>query len=113
MFPSTISSSLGLLSLLLALSAAASDNCFWRSNNTINAEGDGWFACNNTQINPGGAQLCCIAGSQCGEDSICHNNNGYYIGGCTDGNYEDPVCNNNCSKCQRYNKSALDRAIAN
>jgi hypothetical protein len=50
-----------------------------------------------------GAQLCCVAGDVCGKDSICHfskpitNTSGYYLGGCTDPNYRDPVCQNHCS----------------
>jgi hypothetical protein len=89
-----------VFSLRFALLANAADNCYWRSSNTINAmTSPGWFACNNTQVQPGGAQLCCIGGSQCGEDSICHSNTGYYVGGCTDGSYGDPVCRTSCSEC--------------
>ncbi|EMC93810.1 hypothetical protein BAUCODRAFT_36264 [Baudoinia panamericana UAMH 10762] len=60
-----------LLSSLL-IPSVLGQNCFWRASNTIQAPGSGWFACNNTQVKAGGAQLCCIVGSQCGEDSICH-----------------------------------------
>ncbi|KAK4543676.1 hypothetical protein LTR36_005321 [Oleoguttula mirabilis] len=77
--------------------ADTADNCYWRGNNTINAE-PGWFACTNTQVNPGGAQLCCIDGAQCGEDSICHSvTGGWYVGGCTDATYGDPVCRTSCT----------------
>ncbi|KAM0705972.1 hypothetical protein Q7P35_007332 [Cladosporium inversicolor] len=74
----------------------ASDNCFWRSKNQIHAA-DGWFACDNTQVVGSRAQLCCITGSQCGQDSICLQNVSYYVGGCTDDTYRDPVCRTSCT----------------
>jgi len=90
---------LALCCLLAAVSATTADNCYWRSRNTINAMGNGWFACNNTQVNSDGAQLCCIGGDHCGKDSICHSDAaGYYVGGCTDGSYGDPVCRSSCSE---------------
>ncbi|KAM0718441.1 hypothetical protein Q7P37_005511 [Cladosporium fusiforme] len=85
---------LALLAINLAFSSAA-DNCFWRSQKQINPIN--WFACNNTEVEEGGAQLCCIQGSQCGQDSICLKGVDYYVGGCTDGNYADPVCRTSCT----------------
>jgi hypothetical protein len=89
---------LAIIAVLAVSEAMASDSCFWRSKNQINAMDDGWFACNNTQVANGRAQLCCIKGSQCGQDSICLQNVKYYVGGCTDGTYGDPVCRTSCSK---------------
>lgn len=85
------------------------DTCYWRSGSTVQAEVDGWFACNNTKVDSGGAQLCCKTGSQCGEDSICHGSypddpgsaGGWYVGGCTDMEYTDPVCRQDCSEFQK------------
>ncbi|GAB7334519.1 hypothetical protein MBLNU13_g06506t1 [Cladosporium sp. NU13] len=88
---------LAIIAVLAVSKAMASDNCFWRSKNHINAMDDGWFACNNTQVVNGRAQLCCIKGSQCGQDSICLQNVNYYVGGCTDGTYGDPVCRTSCT----------------
>ncbi len=87
---------LTLINLLATPIAAAGDDCYWRASNTITPVSPGWFACNNTQVQPSGAQLCCISGSQCGEQSICHSNTGYYVGGCTDGSYGDAVCRTDC-----------------
>jgi hypothetical protein len=60
--------------------------------------------CPNSSSVDGGAQLCCMKGDTCGEDSPCHftkeiaNTSGYYLGGCTDGPYSDPVCQSHCSE---------------
>ena len=81
---------LTLINLLATPIAAAGDDCYWRASNTITPVSPGWFACNNTQVQPSGAQLCCISGSQCGEQSICHSNTGCHVGGCTDGSYGIP-----------------------
>jgi len=96
-----------LLSASLTLIAAtavpaAAEQCFWRGGSAIVAESSGWFACNNTQVTAGGAQLCCLTGSYCGEDSICHfdgtdGGSGWFIGGCTDPSYADQVCSMSCS----------------
>jgi len=85
--------------MLLAAVATTviAQNCFWRSSGKIRTIG--WYACNNTRATPGGAQLCCIENSQCGQDSICLKDNKYYVGGCTDGTYGDPVCRTSCSGC--------------
>ena len=98
-----------LASALFAAAAIAQTpptQCFWKGGNNIVAEGyPGWFACNNTQVQPGGANLCCLNDSECGEDSICHYPNGseggsgWFVGGCTDGSYNDPVCPRACSMC--------------
>jgi hypothetical protein len=93
---STMPWRLAITATLVVGKAVAADNCFWRSNNQINAID--WFACNNTEVTPGGAQLCCIQGSQCGQDSICLQNVSYYVGGCTDGSYGDSVCRTSCSE---------------
>ncbi len=65
----------------------------------------GEFACGEaSNVSSGGAQLCCVNGDQCGRDSICHfskpiaNTSGYYLGGCTDPTYTDPVCQHHCCK---------------
>lgn len=88
---------LAIITALAFSKAMASDNCFWRSKNQIHTM-DGWFACNNTQVTEGGAQLCCIPGSQCGQDGICLQNVSYYVGGCTDRKYRVPACRTSCSK---------------
>ncbi|RMY66797.1 hypothetical protein D0863_08207 [Hortaea werneckii] len=62
LFPLTLAS----LSL-----ANESRQCYTRYNNTVRAEGAPWYVCNNTQINPGGASLCCYDDSLCGPDSFC------------------------------------------
>lgn len=61
-------------------------------------------ACPKSSSVDGGAQLCCVTGDTCGEDSLCHftkdvaNTSGYYLGGCTDQSYTDPVCQGVCSE---------------
>ncbi|GAB1736912.1 hypothetical protein NU219Hw_g8937t1 [Hortaea werneckii] len=93
--------------LTLASLALASElrQCYTRYNNTVRAEGAPWYVCNNTQINPGGASLCCYDDSLCGPDSFCGSTSigrgpykyGLYVGGCTDGTYSDPVCRTTCT----------------
>ncbi|KAI7157777.1 hypothetical protein KC349_g5374 [Hortaea werneckii] len=96
-----------LCPLTLASLTLASEprQCYTRYNNTVRAEGAPWYVCNNTQINPGGASLCCYDDSLCGPDSFCGStsigkgsyNYGLYVGGCTDGTYSDPVCRTTCT----------------
>ncbi|KAI6831842.1 hypothetical protein KC367_g5790 [Hortaea werneckii] len=96
-----------LFALTLASLALASDprQCYTRYNNTVRAKGVPWYVCNNTQINPGGASLCCYDDSLCGPDSFCGSTSigrgpykyGLYVGGCTDGTYSDPVCRTTCT----------------
>lgn len=93
-----------LLSLLPSALSSSSQVCYWANQNTVSVEdaSSAWFACNNTQLRAGGAQLCCLNGGQCGEDSICHTvsssdgGSGWYVGGCTDPSYQDPVCRTSC-----------------
>jgi hypothetical protein len=92
--------SLAWIATLLAATAATAQNCFWRSSGQIHAIG--WYACNNTRAIAGGAALCCIENSQCGQDSICLKDNKYYVGGCTDGTYGDPVCRTSCCGCSIF-----------
>ena len=87
---------------LLFLFSQSWATCYWRSLNNVGTP-TGWFPCPNTEKSPGGAELCCLNGAQCGEDSICHiqssgGGSGWFVGGCTDGNYADPVCRTSCSK---------------
>jgi len=89
--------SLAWIATLLAATTATAQNCFWRSSGQIHAIN--WYACNNTRAIAGGAALCCIEDSQCGQDSICLKDNKYYVGGCTDGTYGDPVCRTSCCGC--------------
>ncbi|KAL9598021.1 MAG: hypothetical protein Q9219_004777 [cf. Caloplaca sp. 3 TL-2023] len=52
-----------------------------------------------------GVQACCERGDFCMENSIClfthpndiKNTSGYYTGGCTDRNFNDPVCSRQCT----------------
>jgi hypothetical protein len=97
--------SLAWIATLLAATAATAQNCFWRSSGQIHAIG--WYACNNTRAIAGGAALCCIENSQCGQDSICLKDNKYYVGGCTDGTYGDPVCRTSCCGCSIFFFSGL------
>jgi len=87
---------------LLFLFSQSWATCYWRSSSNVGTP-TGWFPCPNTEKTPGGAELCCLNGAQCGEDSICHTQgsdggSGWFVGGCTDGNYADPVCRTSCSK---------------
>lgn len=60
--------------------------------------------CNNTEIIPGGAQQCCNGDDDqiCGTDRLCRNKKGlFYVGGCTDSTYRDPVCRSECSESEQ------------
>lgn len=89
----------------LSVSANSQHSCFKRRLDHIAvADNFGYVQCNNTQHSDGGAQLCCKKGDRCGDDSICHTDDiasglsSWYVGGCSDGSYEDPVCRKDCSK---------------
>jgi hypothetical protein len=82
---------------IIAATTVTAQNCFWRSYSQIRALSD-WYPCNSTRANEDGARLCCLANSQCGQDSICLGDNNYYVGGCTDGTYGDAVCRTSCSE---------------
>lgn len=65
----------------------------------------GWYACEGTATSPGGAETCCLPNSLCGPDSLCRippsegkTTDNWYLGGCTDETYEDPVCRTECCK---------------
>lgn len=51
-----------------------------------------------------GVSLCCVPGDTCGADSICHftrrveDASGFYLGGCTDPTFQDPLCAGQCCK---------------
>lgn len=79
--------------------------CYWRRQDQVIFKDHGdWFACNNTATHNGGAELCCRNDSECGESSICkapdegENGSQWYVGGCTDKSYTDPICRKSCSK---------------
>ena len=107
-----------LLSGCIALTFAQTpnDQCFWRnSGGTVAESTDGWHVCNNTKTTEKGASLCCLNGSQCGEDSICHfpggsqGGTGWYLGGCTDGSYNDPICPKACSESHSLKSWCLEQ----
>jgi hypothetical protein len=66
--------------------------------------GNGQTTCENASSVDSEAQLCCGIGDQCGIDSLCHFttpqalSSGYYLGGCTDPTFTDPVCSNPCGE---------------
>ena len=78
--------------------------CYQRSKGIIQVVSNNHYACNNTQISDAGHRLCCFTGDDCGKESICHythpadGGSGYYVGGCTDPTYKDPICSQRCSK---------------
>ena len=89
--------------LTVATTAAADSGCYSRAIGIIQA-GD-WIKCSNTAVTLNGASACCLPGSLCGEDSLCHTpeslstgGNNWYPAGCTDPTYTDPVCRTSCSK---------------
>ncbi|KAK1093879.1 hypothetical protein LTR48_001437 [Friedmanniomyces endolithicus] len=97
----SLPSALQFLPFAFLASSTSADNCYWRSQNIINNV-TGWFACNNTQVKSGGAQLCCLNGAHRGEDSLCYMPGGtggdeWFVGGCTDRTYGDPVCRGSCT----------------
>lgn len=85
-------------------SSLAEATCWCRQDGNIIDCSTTETACPNSSSVDGGAQLCCVSGDICGEDSLCHfnkliaNTSGYYLGGCTDQSYNDPVCQGVCSK---------------
>ncbi|KAK1810847.1 hypothetical protein LTR12_014806 [Friedmanniomyces endolithicus] len=98
---SPLPSTLRFLLFAFLPASTSADNCYWRSQYIIN-DVTGWFACNNTQVKSGGAQLCCLNGAQCGADSLCYmpggtSGNEWFVGGCTDRTYGDPVCRGSCT----------------
>lgn len=84
---------------LLSLTSFVHGDCYVAAYGLV-AKQDGYSACPGTATSPGGVETCCIPGSECGEDSICRSPNGgnneWYVSGCTDPNYNDPLCTKNC-----------------
>ena len=76
----------------------------------IVGEQPGWNACPGTASSTGGVETCCLSGSDCGEDSLCHianaddPDNSWYQAGCTDSNYQDPICRNDCGESSASGK---------
>ena len=56
---------------LLSITRLVSADCYVAAYNLVGKQ-SGWVACPGTASSPGGAETCCIPGSECGEDSICH-----------------------------------------
>lgn len=87
--------------------------CYWQSSSLVaSEESGGWFNCPNSNVTIGGAELCCLIGGTCGPDSICHttgtaidDDDGWYVGGCTDPSYSDAICRTSCGKL--HNTSIL------
>ena len=98
-----------LLLSAVSVSADSKHQCYWRRNDQVVIKDNlGWFQCNNTEKTTGGAQLCCKNGDRCGDDSICHtdkidgSNSAFYVGGCSDGTYNDPICRKECCKLELW-----------
>ena len=109
MFPSRYMSRLGLVITLSASSFVnAGQTCYARALGNVYYEAEHWYACGGTSLSSSGAETCCLIGSECGEDSLCrassgqvlgnNSNNAWFVAGCTDITYEDPVCRTSCSK---------------
>lgn len=90
-----------LLTSLWFLHASAA--CYFRSSSSV-IRADEWNTCNNnSEIVAGGANLCCnyARDSVCGDGGLCRQDDGlFYVGGCTDSTYQDPVCRTSCSEYQ-------------
>ena len=60
-----------------------------------------YFPC--TATDGSGNASCCYAGDYCMEDGICHytheveGGTGYYLGGCTDADWQSDSCHKECS----------------
>lgn len=80
--------------------------CYWlRSNVPLISSSSGlptMTPCGDTDTNST-VQMCCVGPDICLSDSICQfthpleKSSGYYIGGCTDETYSDPICSRHCS----------------
>ncbi|KAF2161221.1 hypothetical protein M409DRAFT_59226 [Zasmidium cellare ATCC 36951] len=86
--------------------AAPTCHCFW--NGQITTQCGNVTPCGTGE--PGyhnstsGTQLCCVAGDTCGANSICRASSaqsslysGFYLGGCTDASFDDPLCRRDCN----------------
>ena len=95
------------LLLLFAISlwnspVLASSQCYCMDTGDVNTCGVAQRPCGG---NDGSSfQTCCAAEDTCLKDSFCQfrvtlqGASGYYLGGCTDKTFKDPVCNLKCSK---------------
>ena len=75
--------------------------CYCANEGGIDVCGSGSSPCPGIE-SASGVSLCCVPGDICGADSICHFNHaiaftsGYYLGGCTDPTFTDPICAQQC-----------------
>lgn len=87
---------------IIVFTAFAHAECWWKMSNQVVPMNAPSFVCGG---NTGSKfQSCCVQGDTCLQGSICHfthetaYGSGYYIGGCTDENYDDSICSPRCGE---------------
>ena len=84
---------------------AATSTCYCKDAGAVSSTCANAVPCGNDTSR---VQQCCIAGHQCHPDGFCYTGepppdvvtfSSFYMGGCTDPTFEDPVCPQECSKC--------------
>ena len=92
--------------LLLAALVTADNTCYLRTDGEINKQNSKWFTCEDDPREGTSSSVCCMTGSTCGPDSLCRwdvensdlDKGKFFVGGCTDKNYNDPACRKECSE---------------
>lgn len=104
---------------LHAFPKLAHAHCWWKIQNRIISmetfAGVAPFYCDGKSVS--NFQNCCTEGDTCEEGSICHfmhqsyQGSGYYIAGCSDPTYMDPICSPQCSKLLLHGVKQADSSI--
>lgn len=97
---------LSMYASIIVFPAFAHAKCWWKVSNQVvpmeSVAGAPTFVCGGNTDSK--FQRCCVQGDTCLQGSICHFTHqsvfgsGYYIGGCTDEDYDDPICSPRCSE---------------
>jgi hypothetical protein len=89
--------------LLCLMPIPAWAGCYCKNVGEVVTCGAGSAPCPSIQSDAG-IHLCCVPGDTCGADSLCHFTHankltsGFYLGGCTDPTFQDPLCAGQCGK---------------
>lgn len=91
-----------LLAVSCLISFSSAQTCYVAQDGGVQRAST-WKACPGSASD--GFEICCLPGSECGEDMLCHipssfgpGPNSWYQAGCTDPTYQSSVCRKDCGE---------------